>query len=118
MDYLNRYIPEQNADICTKQLVQGNLQVHHALQSQKYCQRLKKSRPFWFFFDQSIIITITIIDFLYLRSLISMILDWVSFLVYPNLFGIKGFVVIGVLSDRSRFQSFVLNFRFTQFRSV
>jgi hypothetical protein len=35
-----------------------------------------------------------IIDFLYLRSLISMISDWVSFLAYPNLFGIKGFVVV------------------------
>jgi hypothetical protein len=31
---------------------------------------------------------------IYLRSLISMILDWVSFLAYPNLFGIKGFVVV------------------------
>jgi hypothetical protein len=40
----------------------------------------------------SIIITITIIDFLYLRSLISMILSWVSFLGYPNIFGIKDFV--------------------------
>jgi type II restriction/modification system DNA methylase subunit YeeA len=26
-----------------------------------------------------------------------MILDWVSFLAYPNIFGIKGFVVIVVL---------------------
>jgi hypothetical protein len=41
----------------------------------------------------SIIVTITIINFLYLRSLISMFLDWISFLVYPNLFGIKGFVI-------------------------
>jgi hypothetical protein len=31
-----------------------------------------------------------------LRSLISMLLDWVSFLAYPNLFGIKGFVVVVV----------------------
>jgi hypothetical protein len=27
-----------------------------------------------------------------------MILDWVSFLAYPNLFGIKGFVVVVVVS--------------------
>jgi hypothetical protein len=46
----------------------------------------------------SIIITITIIDFLYLRSPISMILDWVSFLAYPNLFGIKCFVVAAISS--------------------
>jgi hypothetical protein len=29
-----------------------------------------------------------------LSILIFMILDWVSFLAYPNLFGIKGFVVV------------------------
>jgi hypothetical protein len=52
-------------------------------------------------FTISIIITITIIDFLYLRSLVSMISDWVSFLAYPNLFGIEGFVVVKItaLSD-------------------
>jgi hypothetical protein len=33
---------------------------------------------------------------LYLRSLISMISKWVSFLAYPNLFVIKGFVVVVV----------------------
>jgi hypothetical protein len=27
----------------------------------------------------------------------SMILDWVSFLTYPNLFGIKGFIVVVVV---------------------
>jgi hypothetical protein len=34
--------------------------------------------------------------FLHLRSLISMLSDWVSFPAYPNLFGIKGFVVVVV----------------------
>jgi hypothetical protein len=32
--------------------------------------------------------------FLSLRSMIFVISDWVSFLTYPNLFGIKGFVVV------------------------
>jgi hypothetical protein len=41
------------------------------------------------------VITITIIDFLYMRSLISMLSDWVLFLAY-NLFGIKGFVVVEI----------------------
>jgi hypothetical protein len=29
--------------------------------------------------------------------MIPMLLDWVSFLAYPNLFGIKGFVVVVVV---------------------
>jgi hypothetical protein len=29
-----------------------------------------------------------------MQFLISTLLDWVSFLAYPNLFGIKGFVVV------------------------
>jgi hypothetical protein len=29
--------------------------------------------------------------------MISMLSDWVSFLAYPNLFGIKGFVVIVIV---------------------
>jgi hypothetical protein len=33
-----------------------------------------------------------------LRSIISILSDWVSFLAYPNLFGIKGFVVVYFLS--------------------
>jgi hypothetical protein len=33
---------------------------------------------------------------IHLRSMISMLSDWVSFLTYPNLFGIKGFVVVNV----------------------
>jgi hypothetical protein len=32
--------------------------------------------------------------FLHLRSLISMLSDWVSFLAHPNIFGIKGCVVV------------------------
>jgi hypothetical protein len=37
-----------------------------------------------------------------LRFLISMmILDWVSYLAYPNLFGIKGFVVVVKISYNS-----------------
>jgi hypothetical protein len=35
--------------------------------------------------------------FLLLKSMIPMLLDWVSFLAYPNLFGIKGFVVVVML---------------------
>jgi hypothetical protein len=44
----------------------------------------------------NIIIIVTTIDFffIYLRSLISMISDWVSFLAYPNFLGIKGFIVV------------------------
>jgi hypothetical protein len=45
----------------------------------------------------SIIVTITIIDFLYLRSLISMLSYWVSFLVYPNLFGLKALLLLLLL---------------------
>jgi hypothetical protein len=47
-------------------------------------------------FENSFIfsISITIIDFLYSRSLISILLDWVSFLAHPNLYGTKGFVVV------------------------
>jgi hypothetical protein len=43
-----------------------------------------------------IIIIIIISFFLSLRSPISMISNWVSFLVYSNLFEIKGFVVIAI----------------------
>jgi hypothetical protein len=32
--------------------------------------------------------------FFHLRSMNSILSDWVSFLAYPNLFGIKGFVVV------------------------
>jgi hypothetical protein len=35
----------------------------------------------------------------FLRSLTFMLLDWVSFLAYPNLFGIKGFVVVVVITE-------------------
>jgi translation elongation factor EF-1beta len=31
--------------------------------------------------------------------MISILSDWVSFLAYPNLFGIKGFVVVVVVDD-------------------
>jgi hypothetical protein len=41
----------------------------------------------------SIIITITIIN-LHLRSIISIFSDWVLFLIYSNLFGIKDFIVV------------------------
>jgi hypothetical protein len=40
-----------------------------------------------------------IIFFFHLRSMISILSDWVSFLAYPNLFGIKGFVVVVVVAD-------------------
>jgi hypothetical protein len=35
--------------------------------------------------------------FVCMRFLISMLLNWVSFLAYPNLFGTKGFVVVVVV---------------------
>jgi hypothetical protein len=34
-----------------------------------------------------------------MRSMISILSDWVSFLAYPNLFAIKGFVVVVVVVD-------------------
>jgi hypothetical protein len=43
------------------------------------------------------IIIIFIIFFFHLRSVISILSDWVSFLAYPNLFGIKGFDVVVVV---------------------
>jgi hypothetical protein len=46
----------------------------------------------------SIIVTVTIINFLYMRFVIFMFSDWVSFLAYINLFGIKGFVVVVVVA--------------------
>jgi hypothetical protein len=33
-----------------------------------------------------------------------MFLDWVSFLAYPNLFGIKGFVVVVVVIGTAKVQ--------------
>jgi hypothetical protein len=38
--------------------------------------------------------------------MISMFLNWVSFLGYPNLFGIKGFVVVVVVVDTLDIHSF------------
>jgi hypothetical protein len=47
----------------------------------------------------SIIVTVTIINFLYMRFVIFMFSDWVSFLAYINLFGIKGFVVVVAIQN-------------------
>jgi hypothetical protein len=35
--------------------------------------------------------------FVHMRFMISMLSDWVSFLAYPNLFEIKGFVVVDIV---------------------
>jgi hypothetical protein len=38
----------------------------------------------------------------YLRSLLSMLSDCLSFLAYPNVFGIKGIVVVVVVEEEKR----------------
>jgi hypothetical protein len=46
-------------------------------------------------------------DFLYLRSLISVLSNWVSFLAYPNLFGLKALLLRSLISMLSDWVSFL-----------